>query len=110
MKKGGLRSSPNIKLLKNIFSPYKLDDLEEILDWMRNVTEDPASSSSSSSSSSTLSVILCGFSLGAISLGKYMTSKGDQIDAVVKGNNFFFSSNLWEQLLVPFFCFKKRKK
>jgi hypothetical protein len=62
----GLQNSPNVQHVSNSFSPYNMDDLEDVLEWMEmkmkvNLTAN-------------YSIVLCGFSLGAISLGKYITS------------------------------------
>ena len=69
-----------MKSLSNSFAPYNLDDLDEILTWMRRATGENAENATG-----TISVVLCGISLGAISLGKYMSSRGCEIDTNVKG-------------------------
>ena len=62
----GLKTSPPVSTLKHAFSPYSLHDLDDLLHWIEH-TQAVADVDS---------IVLCGFSLGAISLGKYMSAKG----------------------------------
>ena len=63
-----------------------------------------------------LNIVLCGFSLGAISTGKYMTTKGKKMDALIKGAvmvsgawgmefaNWWRYKEIFQPLIVPDLC------
>ena len=69
----GLKSAPSVTTLEHSFSPYNLDDLDDLLLWIETKT------------SSSLKIVLIGFSLGAISLGKYLSSRGADLDERIVG-------------------------
>ena len=63
-----------------------------------------------------LNIVLCGFSLGAISTGKYVTTKGKKMDALIKGAvmvsgawgmefaNWWRYKEIFQPLIVPDLC------
>lgn len=68
-----MKKNPPVKNTKNIFNPYTTEDLEVVLEWVQ--TNVPAD----------IQIVMIGFSLGAITLGKYMTTKGKDVPASVCG-------------------------
>jgi predicted alpha/beta-fold hydrolase len=63
----GMKAKLPVKNSKNIFNPYSTEDLEVVLAWVKENV--PAE----------VPILMVGFSLGAITLGKYMTSKGSSV-------------------------------
>jgi predicted alpha/beta-fold hydrolase len=68
-----MKKNPPVKNSKNIFNPYTTEDLEVLLLWLKD--NFPAD----------VPIVMIGFSLGAITLGKYMTSKGNSVPDNVRG-------------------------
>ena len=98
----GMQESPRVKRLENIFNPFQNSDLQTILDCIsgRNVGVKEAKRTALTSrieenrenqdvQDSDADVVLVGFSLGAISLGKYMTSKGASLSHCVRASIMF---------------------
>ena len=114
----GMKSSPRVHRLENIFNPYDSADLETVLDYilgdgggggdkealrageldLDSNKVDPDTTAGGPDDghhhhhlhkNDSVDIILVGFSLGAISLGKYMTSKGPLVPRNVRAAIMF---------------------
>ena len=74
--------------LENIFNPYDSADLETVLNYILT-SETLRPGSTPSGEVENRDIILVGFSLGAISLGKYMASKGPSVPQNVRAAIMF---------------------
>jgi predicted alpha/beta-fold hydrolase len=62
-----------VKDIKNIFNPYAAQDLHVMLTYLDTLLEGHDDTP----------IAIVGFSLGALILGKYMSSRGDQVSKKV---------------------------
>ena len=93
----GTKSSPRVRRLENIFNPYDSSDLETVLDSILRGGERQETAETVVGDNVNLrrkpenqvDIILIGFSLGAISLGKYMTSRGPMVPDNVRAAIMF---------------------